>query len=590
MNRDANKGKAQNDFVGTIVGESTTQEFRMAVHAAAVAEQDIVAVDADMAAADESVKRPVRVWAKVQKIERLNPLFPAEAGHELAETRTDPFDTVLSFSREMVTAVCQVIGHEPRDSMGGKLDNLRYPPQPASTVYHPKTEDLSRIVLGDLSAKANRGLDLATLSNREDIDIRVDGHAVVTRHLAILAMTGAGKSWTARRIVEQLAGKNYPIVIFDPRGDYTHLGKVPGLSGKVVRYYADFPVFEEDADSVAEIVNALGYELTPTQRALFPDIFDGASRLVADDIGAASKRLADILDDDKLRAYGLKPDLFAVFHLASAAARAIRNDDDSGRDWIGQFLTMVKNNKNKNDAKTLEGIAKRVRRAAFSLMTMAQTNRHLAEGDDPPLPLPSGDNRANLVQHGKISVVSLGGYTSNFQATLFSVIASDLFQKRVTGELKYPALVVLEEAHNFAPAKATSYAEKRAINVTRQIAQEGRKFGLGLVLISQRPSRLDETALSQCNSQIIMRLINPADQRFVRQAVEALNEDDLRMLPALDVGEAIFSGQMINFTVLARVKEPESKGEREEEDAFEALEKARREAEKEEQQKVRRRR
>ena len=79
----------------------------------------------------------------------------------------------------------------------------------------------------------------------------VDGHAIVTRHLAILAMTGAGKSWTARRIIEQLAAKNYPIVIFDPHGDYTGLAEVPALGGRVRRYYAQFPVFEEDAETVA---------------------------------------------------------------------------------------------------------------------------------------------------------------------------------------------------------------------------------------------------------------------------------------------------------------------------------------------------
>ncbi len=72
----------------------------------------------------------------------------------------------------------------------------------------------------------NRSLDIATLSNRSDINIAVDGHAIVTRHLAILAMTGAGKSWTARRIIEQLTKKDYPIIIFDPHGDYTGLADI----------------------------------------------------------------------------------------------------------------------------------------------------------------------------------------------------------------------------------------------------------------------------------------------------------------------------------------------------------------------------
>jgi DNA helicase HerA-like ATPase len=93
-------------------------------------------------------------------------------------------------------------------------------------------------------------------------------------------------------------------------------------------------------------------------------------------------------------------------------------------------------------------------------------------------------------------------------------------------------------------------------------------------MISQRPSRLDETTLSQCNSYIIMRLVNPADQNFVRKVIESLGEDEAKMLPDLDVGEAILSGQLINFPVLVRMKTPESSGEREETDAFTYLEAA----------------
>ena len=72
-----------------------------------------------------------------------------------------------------------------------------------------------------------------------------------------------------------------------------------------------------------------------------------------------------------------------------------------------------------------------------------------------------------------------------------------------------------------------------------------------------------------------MRMVNPADQAFVRRVIETLGEDEARMLPDLDVGEALLSGQFINFPVLVRVKEPDSKGEREEEDAFKKLEEIR---------------
>jgi len=188
-------------------------------------------------------------------------------------------------------------------------------------------------------------------------------------------------------------------------------------------------------------------------------------------------------------------------------------------------------------------------------------------------PLPR--DRNELVNYGQISVVTLAGYTSEFQATIYSIVADDLLDLRVRKELPWPLLLVLEEAHTFAPGQAHTDAEIRAIATTKQIAQEGRKFGVGLVLISQRPSRLDETTLSQCNSFVVMRMVNPADQAFVRRVIESLGEDDARMLPDLDVGEALLAGQMINFPVLVRMKPPESRGEREEDDSFATLEQTR---------------
>ena len=202
---------------------------------------------------------------------------------------------------------------------------------------------------------------------------------------------------------------------------------------------------------------------------------------------------------------------------------------------------------------------------------MEQTNQKIADRNARALPT----DKTELVQDKQVSVISLAGYTGDFQATIYSLIADAIFGARVNGNLKWPVLLVLEEAHNFVPGKANTAAEERSIAVSKQIAQEGRKFGVGLVMISQRPSRLDETTLSQCNSYVIMRMVNPADQNFVRKVVETLGEDDARMLPDLDKGEAILSGQFINFPVLVRMKPPKSRGEREEEDAFIALERLR---------------
>src|SRR5262249_5775140 len=155
---------------------------------------------------------------------------------------------------------------------------------------------VARVVLGELQEKGNRAVDLATLANRPEVSVSVDGHVIVTRHLAILAMTGAGKSWTSRRILEQLADKNYPIVIFDPRGDYTGLVDVPKLSDKVKRYYAQFPVFDEDSENVANIVSNLGYRLSDTMQTLFSDVFRAALSLYSDDETEMAERQAWLKD------------------------------------------------------------------------------------------------------------------------------------------------------------------------------------------------------------------------------------------------------------------------------------------------------
>src|SRR5258706_6363777 len=176
---------AEDRYVGTLIGESTSTEFRLAVAHETIREQDLIALDAELRKPDSEEHEAIRVWAKVKRIERLNPLFPTESGHELAATKTSPFDTVLSLSREMVSAVCQVLGSEPRDaSSGGKLNQVRYPPQPASSAYRPESADITRIVVGDLQQedKRNRPLEIAHLTNRPDVDVKVDGHAIVVRH------------------------------------------------------------------------------------------------------------------------------------------------------------------------------------------------------------------------------------------------------------------------------------------------------------------------------------------------------------------------------------------------------------------------
>jgi hypothetical protein len=117
--------------------------------------------------------------------------------------------------------------------------------------------------------------------------------------------------------------------------------------------------------------------------------------------------------------------------------------------------------------------------------------------------------------------------------------------------LPYPVFTLLEEAHRFAPAGQTVVST----NILKQILSEGRKFGVGIGLITQRPGKLDQDVLSQCMTQVIMRIVNPIDQDTVAKSVEGAGRQLLNELPALTKGQAILSGVGVNTPVMCRVRE-----------------------------------
>jgi DNA helicase HerA-like ATPase len=118
---------------------------------------------------------------------------------------------------------------------------------------------------------------------------------------------------------------------------------------------------------------------------------------------------------------------------------------------------------------------------------------------------------------------------------------------------KLPIVIALEEAQNYIPEKNRGDRESIAKKVFERIAREGRKYGISLLVSSQRPSELSKTVLSQCNSFIIHRLQNPEDQKYVRQLVSAANEDILQQLPILPQQHVVIMGDAVRTPVQARM-------------------------------------
>ena len=140
---------------------------------------------------------------------------------------------------------------------------------------------------------------------------------------------------------------------------------------------------------------------------------------------------------------------------------------------------------------------------------------------------------------------------------IVSYISRRLFNLRRKG-LVPPYLEIIEEAHNFCPEGAKSEnALSRGIIET--LAREGRKFYANLCLISQRPVQLSTTALSQCNTQIILRVTNPYDLDHIKKSAEAISASTLDIISGLKTGEALVIGEATNYPVFVKIRKRKSK-------------------------------
>ena len=150
---------------------------------------------------------------------------------------------------------------------------------------------------------------------------------------------------------------------------------------------------------------------------------------------------------------------------------------------------------------------------------------------------PVGTSLNDLVQKGSATLINLRGIAPDVQELVVARIASTLFDNRKKDKIP-PLFLVVEEAHNFAPQQGTATCSR----ILKNIASEGRKFGLGLCVVTQRAARIDKSVLSQCNTQLILQVTNPLDLKAIAQSIEGLTDGMTEMIQSLPVGTALITG------------------------------------------------
>ncbi|WP_262691992.1 ATP-binding protein [Kordiimonas aestuarii] len=512
--------------VGTVVGNAGTSEFTFILKQFQARVGDIVAMRMEVPADRETSPDRVYVWARVTDIHRFNPFFPYEAAQEIAGEGISLEDTVLSGTRDQLEAVCLILGTTPENNFS-RLSPLTYPVKPASSVWHPPAEIVRQLLVGGRDGERN--VHIGSLIARSDVAVTLSAPRLVARHLAILAMTGGGKTVAARRIIRALIAHHYPLLILDPHGDYIGLVKcrellrqeAPGCEIKL--FFPELLVQRDGEDLITKLVSQMTSGFTEAQMSYVSALYD---RQAADEAEPAFKYIERLLDQ-------------------------------IGRDITG---TSAPAGTGTGNWKGTVGAARRSFRIVLDkLKRMQLTSEQLRKSsklkDFPFEPLPSPFSQPEgIIRPGQVSILYLGGYDHVTQCSIAAITMETLFEFRsnLTGRIA-PFMTVVEEAHTFIPSVREGTQDAPSLPVIRRIITEGRKFGTGLMLISQRPSRLDETIVSQCNSYLILRLVNPRDQAFVKTIMENLTDADAKMVPGFGPGQGIVSGQVVRFPLPVRV-------------------------------------
>ncbi len=224
--------------------------------------------------------------------------------------------------------------------------------------------------------------------------------------------------------------------------------------------------------------------------------------------------------------------------------------------FVGAVNSQRPNNNNKKDHEDYS----KVLRKLDSLLKDGRVQFMMKPWDGTADPLPSVLGQL-LGGAQPLRIVDLSGVPNEVAGTASAAIARTLFLLKVwqtpSEREASPVLLVCEEAHRYVPNVGAAQYEA-AQEAVRRIAKEGRKYGLGLLLVSQRPSEVEATVLSQCNSWVVLRITNDADREHVRSILPDSMAGLTKMLSGLRRQEAIFVGQaaMLPSRILVRSLEP----------------------------------
>ena len=389
----------------------------------------------------------------------------------------------------------------------GFLENLRkgqsivpaIPPIPGTEITMPSKEDLEDI----FSPKKEEWASIGSLLRNKSIDAKVNLDKIVSRHLGILAMTGMGKSNLVSLVTKQISKLKGTVIIFDYHNDYTSLNipRINVIDAKINPRLLDADQFSE----VLEIRESANVQQRVLRMAFVKHVKEAKEFWIK-----LECEVDFIINADDKKIKEIRASAYRVKDIIEEAQRRFEDilDPDMGDpiSFIKEGRTNILNISELSEKQANVAVA-------FYLQQLLKDRKD-----------------ASIARHGKTKKDRMFRFNS-------------------------PIFVIIEEAHVFIPKDHDTSAKYWAA----KIAREGRKFGLGLGIVSQRPRSVDLNVLSQMGSFAIMKIIQEDDQRQITSAAESTSRELISQLTSLNIGDAVLVGQWTNLPSLVHVDEVKEK-------------------------------
>ncbi len=405
---------------------------------------------------------------------------------------------------------------------------------------------------------AEKALCLGHFAIDPTAKVVADGDRFFQRHAAILGSTGSGKSYTVASVLERANTLGHPnIVLLDMHGEYASIakGQQDGYAeysriagpGDLIRPKLEslfLPYWILNREEMLSMLLDRSDDNAPNQASRFTSLVLEQKRAFL-----ANERLNEVLSSFTVDS--------PVPYDLSALLEALKSDDQAmvpgsaGREKQGpshgKLTRFISRLQGKIDD----------RRYGFLFQPSNDANKYKWLQDF-AIRFLSTKGNANA----GIKVIDFSEVPADVLPTVVSVLARVLYDVQFWMEAKSrtPICLVCDEAHLYLPLRTDAdAAAKRALDTFERIAKEGRKYGFALLVVSQRPSDVSKTILSQCNNFIALRLTNEQDQSAVKSVMPDSMAGIADILPLLDIGEAIVLGDSVLLPSRVKLDKPKAR-------------------------------